>query len=820
MISNYFKIAYRILLRQKGYTLLNILGLAMGIAVFTFIYLYIQSEIRYDRQWSDYKNIYRVTTEFNTDNKVEKIALTPFRLADEFKKEFPEVKYATRMFFTDPSDINDVSSVTYNDTVYEIPDITLSDNNFFRIFDYEFLEGNPDTALSSPNTMVISSETAAEIFGNKPALGQKLSTVVREYTVTGVFDKSCITSHHNFDAVVSVSSIDTNTYNRLSFDWYWMTGYTYIEINDTTDYESLEQRFNDYANIKKAEQLSEDEIELNGYFTNKLEPVSQVHFNTDLQYDSPTNNDVRLLYIIGIIAGFILLTASINYINLAVARSIKRAREIGIRKVLGAYRKQLILQHISESLIITGLSFVVGMSVVELLIPQFNKLVGKDLTLVGSIFTGEGWIFGIFLLLLMILLAIIGGSFPAFILSSYKPSSVLRGNNFMLGKKGRQNQSADVLRKLLVTIQYIVSTGMIISTLIIFSQLNYLNSHSLGFNKDDIYIINTPDNTSFQHKIAPFLNDLKKNENILDISYSYNVPGYTGGKRMFYVGDTSLNNVQTLNFYYIGLNYFELLQATLTKGSYFNSGNIDSTINYFIINEKAEEYLNLKNPVGMLMNTTSDYGIRQGKIAGVVKNFHFSSLRKEVEPLVFMLDTIRARYMIVKFKKGHDAEALKYIQSIWSKYNPGIYMRQLLLSDKIESLYKADKKMLLLFVYFSMFVIFISSLGLYGLTSFLIQQRTREIGIRRILGGSDMGITTMLIKYYLRVVLIAGIITSFIVYFLMNKWLDNFAYHIDLNIWYFLGGISISYIIATLTVLAQAVKVVRKSLSGSLSYTG
>ena len=807
-------------MRQKGYTILNILGLAMGIAVFTFIYLYIQSEVRYDRQWSNYQNIYRVTTEYIVDDKIEKIALTPFRLAADFKNEFPETIHSTRLFFTDPSDINDVSSVTYKDTVYEIPNISLSDNDFFKIFNYRFLEGDPDTALQSPNTMVISAETAKNIFGDSPALGKKLSTVVREYTVTGVFDQKCSPSHHNFDAVVSVLSIEKEGRDALSDDWYWMTCYSYIMIDNDADYRDLENRFNNYAQIKKEEQLTRDDVELTGYFDNKLEPISKVHFNTNLQYDSPTNSDIRLLYIFGIIAGFILLTASINYINLAIARSMKRAKEIGIRKVLGAYRKQLILQHISESVIITGLSFIMAMSVVEILIPQFNKLVDKELTLVGSIFSGEGWIFGAILLLMMAILAVIGGSFPAFILTSFKPSTVLRGNNFMLSKKGKQNKTTDLLRKLLVSIQYIVSVGMIISTLIIFAQLSYLNSHDLGFNKENIFIINTPDDTTFHNRLLPFINDLSLGKHIRDVSYSYNVPGYTGGKRMFYIGDTSLHDVQTLNYYGIGPNYFELLQAPLIKGSYFNTEKLDTTFNYFIINEKAANYLNLSSPIGQMMNTTSNYGIRKGKIAGVVKDFHFSSLREEVEPLVFMLDTVRARYILVKFQHGHENEALDYAKKVWGKYNPGIYMRHLLLKDKISSLYKTDKKMLSLFIYFSLFVIFISSLGLYGLTSFLIQQRTREIGIRRILGGSDSRIITMLIKYYLRVVLIAGVITSFIVYYLMNLWLENFAYHISLNIWYFVAGIAISYIIATLTVLSQAVKVVKKSLSGSLNYLG
>lgn len=820
MLGNYFKIAYRILLRQKGYTILNILGLASGIAVFTFIYLYVQSEIYYDHQWSDYQNIYRVTSEYNVDNRIDKIALTPFRLSSDIKTEFPEVQYATRMFFTDPSDINDVSSVTYNNNVYEIPDITLSDNDFFKIFHYKFVEGSPDTALNSPNTMVISTDIAKEIFGDKPAIGKKLSTVVREYTITGVFDKSCKISHHNFDAIASVLSIHKDARQELMDDWYWMTCYSYIKVNDTVNQENLEYRFNNYAQLKRNEQLVSEDAALDGYFLYRMEPVSDVHFNTDLQYDSPTNSDIRLLYIFGIIAAFILLTASINYINLATARSLKRTKEIGVRKVLGAYRKQLIFQHISESVIITGLSFILAMSVVELLIPQFNKLFDKELTLVGSIFSGEGWVFGVLLLLLMVILAVIGGSFPAFILSSFKPSVVLRGNSFLVGRKGKQYKTAGILRKLLVAVQYIVSIGMIISTLIIFAQLNYLNSHELGFDKENVLVINTPDDTTYNKKIKPFIEDMAKISDIEKVTFAYNVPGYTGGKRMFYVGDTSLNDIHTLNFYIVGPDYFNLLKTPLVKGSYFNPEIMDTSVNNFIINQKAVNYLGLENPVGELMNFTNDRGVRKGKIIGVVTDFHSSSLRNDVEPLVFMLDTVMARYILVKYKQGKEKDALSSIQNVWNKYNKGIFMRYMLLEKKMESLYSTDKKMLSLFVYFSIFVIFISSLGLYGLTSFLIQQRTREIGIRRILGGPDSKIIFMLVRFYLRVVLTSGVITSFIVYYLMRLWLETFAYHITISIWYFVGGIAISYIVAILTVMSQALRVVNKSLSESLNYTG
>ncbi len=820
MLGNYFKIGYRVLTRQKSYTLLNITGLAIGIAVFTFIFLYIQSEIRYDTQWSDYEDIYRVTSEYTVDNNTEKIALTPFRIAEDFRKKFREVTSSTNMFFTDPSDINDVSSVTYQDEVFEISDITLSDQHFFSIFDYTFLEGNRDSALSKPNTMVISSSIAAKIFGNQPSIGKKLNTVVREYTVVGVYEDCNIPTHHNFDAIVSVSSLEKKGFERLKKDWYWLTCYTYLKVEDTTNIDQLIFKFNEYADKNRLLSKKNELLDIDGFFITNIEPINNVHFNTSLKYDSPTNIDITYLYIFGIIAAFILLTASINYINLATARSLKRAKEIGIRKVLGASKKQLIFQYISESIIITTISFILAMSLVEFLMPQFNQLIGKDLTLVGSIFSGDGIIFGSILMIMIFMLALIGGSFPAFVLTSFNAASVIRGNNFILNKFGNQQFSAGLMRRFLVTVQYIVSIGMIISTFIVYAQMDFLKSHDLGFDEENIIVINTPHDTTFKHRFNKFMVDIDQNDAIIEVSSASNLPGYTEGKMIFYVGDTSEQNAQSLNFYGVGNNYFELLQAPLVKGRHFSSFSSKDTINSYIINQAAADFLDKDSIIGTKLNMSFKRNFEAGEIVGVVKNFNFSSLHRNVEPLVFLLDPNMVRYVIVKFKDNKQDEAMMHIRNVWVKYNESSFLHTTLLETKLESLYSGDKKMLSLFVYFSVFVVFISSIGLYGLTSFLIQQRTKEIGIRRILGGSEIQIMFMLAKLYLRIVLFSGLIASVIVYFLMTNWLLTFAYHITINGWYFVFGIVITLLIAMSTVFIRSLKVVNESPSVSLNYAG
>ena len=829
MIANYFKIGFRILNRQRSYTVLNVVGLAIGIAVFVFIYLYLQGEIRYDRHWSDNDRIYRIWTEYAIDGNEEHIAITPYILTDQLKSNFEGIEEASMLFFTDPSDVNDMSSLMYEGEVYEIPDISLSNEDLFNIFDFPLLEGDRETALLEPNSMVITSEVSKQIFGDEPALGKKLRTIVREYTITGVIDNECRPSHINFDAVVSASSLFNKDFSMLEKDWFWFTCYTYIKVADTVDVASLERRFNDYAIEQISAFIDSAGVKIDGYTHYNFEPVTDVHFNTSLTYDSPSNIDVGYLIIFGIIAGFILLTASINYINLAMARSLKRAKEVGVRKVLGAQRKQLTMQHISESFIVTIIAFLLALSLVEILMPQFNALVGRELTLVGTLFSREGISFGIILVLMIVVLAVVSGLFPAFILSSFNPVNVLKGNNFFFSFRGKQKTSAGGIRKILVSVQYIVSIGMIIATAIIFAQMQFLKNNDLGYDAENVLVINTPEDTSYFNRAEEFTDAIAGLDGVLGVSSTRSVPGYTFGKMLYNIGDTSDRLLQTLAFFAVDHHFFDVLDIPLVEGNMFEQGMEKDTVRKYIINESAAAYLNLENPVGTSIDA-SIYEKFNGVIIGVVKDFHFYSLRTEVEPLIFSYFPKKSRYILVEIDPEQRASVQAHISGVWNEHNKGHFMHTTYLDEKLESLYAADYKMLSLFLYFSLFVVFISSLGLYGLSSFLIEQRIKEIGIRKILGGSENQITFYLAKDYLVLVFFAGIIASFLVYWPMLIWLDNFAYNITISIkifgwyfttisgWYFVFGIALVMVLAFLTVLIRSYKAVRQSPSFALKY--
>lgn len=813
MFFSYLNIGFKILYRQRSYALLNIIGLSLGIAVFVFIYLYVQSELRYDKHWKDNESIFRITTDYYLNENSELVALTPFMLAEQIQNNFPNVEYSTKIFFTDPSDVNDMSSLIYNDEIFEVPDITLGDSSVFKIFDYSFVEGQANIALTKPNSMVISTQVAQMIFGDEKALGKKLKTHIRKYTITGVFEKSCRPSHLTFDAIVSINSLPENDIKLLNRDWFWMNCYTYVKLKKGINSDDFEYALNEFTRVKIREFLVEEEINISGSTNFSVEKISNVHFNKRLLYDNPGNIDKIYLFVFAIIAGFILLTASINYINLATARSLKRAKEIGMFKILGAVKRQLSLQYISESLILTTLAFVIALSLVELLMPQFNKLVDKDLTLVSSLFSESGIIFGSLLVLLIFVLSIISGIFPAFVLSSLQPVNVLKGNKMIIGRGGSHQYSAGGLRKFLVTIQYIVTIAMIISTIIISEQMIFLKNHDLGFIDDNVMVINLPQDTLFIGRASNFMEDLSKSDYIEQAAMAGNAPGYTAGKMMYYTDDSS--NIQTMNFFMVGHNYFKLLEIPLIEGRFFsNKLDTDTTIKY-IINQTAADTLKMKEIVGSTLKSTTG---RNGIIIGIVRNFHFSSLYTEIEPLVMVLSKKRARYALLKIKNDNHDAALDHIINVWEKYNRNQYLHYTYLDKKLDSLYQGDYKMLALFIYFSVFVIFISSLGLYGLSSFLLEQRTRELGIRKVLGGSANNILLLLVKDYLKLVLLAGFIASPIVYFLMSKWLGMFAQSIEINGWYFVIGIISTLLIAFTTVFVRVYKVIKEPPSLALSY--
>ena len=815
MWGSFFRMGFRVLVRQKNYFLLNLAGLIIGIVAFVFIYLYVENALYYDRSWKNYQHIYRVNETYSTGGKAERMALTPYLLADKLKDNFSGIIESTRLFFTDPSDKNDVSSVNYQGKMYDIPNLTIGDARVFKIFNYHFTEGNPDSCLIHPRSMVLSLSMKKKIFGNKPALGKKLRTSIRTYTVTGVFDKTNRPSHLEFDAIISTNSLDKHEQEQLYTNWFWMNCYTYVELADSVNEKKLAQRINYFADTAIGHYIQKQKLKISGYAHLNFQPIQKIHFSQGLLYDSHSNINISYLYIFVVVALFILLMASINYINFATARSLKRVREIGVRKVMGVFRKQLVLQYVSESLIITFTAFILSLSFVELLMPAFNSLINRKITLVDSLFSGTGLIFGVLLIVFMLLLALFSGSFPAFVLSSMRPVEVLGGRGFVLHSNRHHAFTTAGLRKFLVVIQYFVAIGVIISTLIIAAQIHYVKNRPLGFDKKDVVVINAPADTSFRRKAKAFTIALKKSPAVEQVATASSLPGYLLEKILVRANDSATARLQTLNGFFVGYHYFDLLKIPLAKGKYFSAVKPNDSVEPFIVNEAAVRFLGLKHPVGTFLYTPFT---KKGRIIGVVKNFNFSSLHQQIEPLIFLLKPRFVQYVVVRIDPARKKQALAHLQAVWDRFNKGYTMYYTFLDQKLDSLYHSDQKMLSLFLYFSLFVILISVLGLSGLSSFLIEQRSKEISIRKVLGGSEKQIVLMLVKEYLVLVLVAGALISPVVYYFIGKWLNSFAYHIHLSLCYFVAGITLVLLIAFFTVLLQALFMVRKRPVDALKY--
>jgi putative ABC transport system permease protein len=721
------------------------------------------------------------------------------------------------LFYTDPADKSSNPAVQYRGKIYDIPDLTVGDANVFKIFNYKFLEGNPDSCLVKPGSMVISEKIKHEIFGNTPALGKKVKTSTRTYTISGVFSEKGKPSHLNFDGILSVSSLSKDAQNNLKSNWATITSYTYVKISDTTNLASFQQRANFYVDSVMKSYVKKQKIKLTIKTSLNFQPIQNVHFTTGMLYDYYSNIKPSYLYILGIVAFFILLTASINYINFATAQSIKKARQIGIRKVLGADRKQLLRQYISESLILTFVSFLIALSIVEMLMPVFNDMVGKNIVLIKSLINGNGIFFGLLLLLVISMLAILSGSFPAIVLYVMKPVNALRGNKTVLRTKTRkQAYTAASLRKALVIFQYFAGIGVLSFTWIMEAQIHFVENRGLGFDKNDIIVVTNPPDTAFWKQAPLFVNDLKKDNAIEQASVAINMPGYNVGKTIVDMADTSSRQTQLINSYFIGNNYFNLLRIKLAQGRKFNASNKGDTTANVILNESAVKFLHLKNPIGKTIKT--EMSNQKGKVIGVVKDFNYSALYRPVEPLVFFLRNNISRFVIFRYKPGMKDQAISYLQEVWKKYNKNYTLYYTFLDKKLDSLYQKDEKMFYLFIYFSIFVIFISSIGLYGLSAFLIEQRSREISIRKVLGGSKNQLLVLLSKEYLALVLFAGAVVSPLVYFFTRNWLESFAYHINISIFYFLFSILFVCLISFLTVLIQSYRILRKSPSEYLKY--
>lgn len=779
MIKNYFKIALRNLYRHKGFTILNISGLAIGMTAGFLVLLYVAFELSYDNMHSKTDSIYRVVANIDTPSEKIEAGIAAWAVGPNIEKEFPEILKSTRI-------LNEDFTIVKDGTKFVEEHVIVVDSAFFEIFDFDLIKGDKSQVLKRPNSLVISETIATKYFDFVDPIGQNM--VIEGFDnpaiVTGVMKDISENSHIQADIIVSMITYTAPPSNRDE-QWSNYDPSIYILTANGTNPKNLETKFPNLLEERTGDEMRESKM----FVTLFLEPFKDVYLKSDR--GSSISGSINNVYVFSIIGIFILLIASINFINLATARSVERAKEVGIRKVIGADKNQLAFQFIGESIIICTIAFFVAVGLTALGLPYFNDLAGK--TISTGVFAEP--INVLYLFLLALVIGAIAGIYPAIVLSSFKPISVLKGG-FSTGTKGI------LLRKSLVVVQFTISIALIIGTIVIYNQMRFMQNQDLGFNKEHTIVIPT---------------EIGNNQEALKTSFSQ-IPGVKGtsltssvpgsGNSAAYSeienqqGDLQIAN---LDLYFVNEDYIQQLGMDIIAGRGFSRNFVSDSSQAMIINEKAVSLLGYSNAQDAIGAKYQQWG-SNGEVIGVVKDFNFKSLQDEISPLTMRLDPTETNIITIKIDAANTAQTIASIESAWQSMMPGDPLEYYFLDDLFNNQYRSEEQFEGLFMSFALLAIFISCLGLLGLAAYSTIQRKREIGIRKIVGASVSSIVNLLSKEFIKLVGIAFVISAPIAWYLMHGWLENFAYKIDIKWWMFVVAGLGSMVIALVTVGFQAIK--------------
>ncbi len=791
MIRNYLKSAWRNIRKNKLFSFINILGLSIGIATCFIIMLYVQDELSYDRFNKNADNIVRVVFHANLNGgKIdESVSMPP--VAQTMKKDFPEVRDATRILsFGNPQ-------IIYNHTVFKDDRFALVDPNFFSIFTLPMIKGDPKTALAQPDAIVLTQETAEKYFGKADPIGKVIQINTdgnRVYKVTGVIKNIPANSHFHFDAFGSMTSWANATTDT------WLSGgyHTYLLLNPGTDLKKLEAKFPAMVEKYMGPQIQQQMgLSLKEFITKgnslgfALQPLKDIHLNSNTSTEFEPGGNATYVYIFGGVAIFMLIVACINFINLSTAGASKRAKEVGIRKVAGSAKSQLIIQFLSESILLTFFALFIAFALVQLALPAFNNISGKHLSFdVKPILAFIG---------LGLLVGVGAGIYPAIYLSSFKPIAVLKG-------KLTTSHKSFGLRSGLVVFQFFISVALIIGTLVVYQQMKYMQNKDLGYNKEQLITI--PNSYALGKNEKVYEQQMRQDPRIVNATASnYKPAGPTSYNNALAYAQGNDHNIVDGVEYHVDENYIPTLGMKVINGRNFSKDfATDSTA--IILNETAAHALGW-NDISAVGKTVIRQNSDRGNnvpfhVIGVVKNFNFKSLHEAISPLYMTLQPEGG--LIFKIKTTDVAGLLATMKKNWDSYNTDQPFSYNFMDDLFNKTYSAEQKTGTILNIFSILIILVACLGLFGLVTYTAEQRTKEIGIRKVLGASVTQVTQMLSKEFLKLVLIASLIAFPVAWWAMNKWLQSFAYRIHISWWIFIVAGFTALLIALITVVFQAIK--------------
>ena len=798
MIKNYLKIARRNLLRNKTFSMINIAGLAIGLGSFILIVLFVSDELSFDKYNVKADRIYRVDADIRFGGSDLKLAVNSDMMGPTLKKDYPQVELFVRFYNSNGSKLVKKGKEFINEG-----NVAHADSTLFEVFTLPAIAGDTKNALNEPNTVVITESAAKKYFGSTDALGETIETNENNstlYKVTAVIKDIPRNSHFNFDFIFSMDNVEYGWGNFLSHNFQ-----TYVLLTPGTDPAEFGKNFPQYLNkyvLPQARQFMEinsmEDFQKSGnnleYF---LMPLTDIHLRSDRFPELGVNSSIQYVYIFSAVAIFILLIACINFMNLSTARSANRAKEVGIRKVLGTEKGSLIRQFLTESTMMVFIAMFLALGLVWLSVDYFNDISGKQLSMTELLAPK----YLLFLLTLPLIVGSLAGAYPAFFLSSFRPVSVLKG-------KINQGFKKSYLRSGLVVFQFFTSIVLIIGTIVLFRQLNFIQNKKIGFNKDQVLVINGTG--SLGNNVDAFKNEVSKMSGVKGASFGGFLPVSNSSRNdNTYSTEAVMTekngfNMQSWNIDY---DYIPTLGMEMAKGRNFSrSFGADSTA--IILNETAAKIAGFADPIGKKIYTPADNSggaVQTYTIVGVVKNFHFESLRQNIGPLGFRLGNNK---WVTTFKvaPGNVASLIRNIEKKWTAMAPGMPFSYQFLDESFDNMYRVEQRIGKVAISFAVLAVFIACLGLFGLATYMAEQRTKEIGVRKVLGASVPNVVAMLSKDFVRLVFIASVIAFPVAWWAMNQWLQDFAYRISIDWWvFFVAGLT-AVVIAVITVSFQAIK--------------
>jgi putative ABC transport system permease protein len=783
MLKNLLVVALRNFKRDKGYSLLNILGLTIGITFSLLLIFYIKDELSYDRYNKNADNIYRVNSFIKEKDKdMMKWASTPFPLGPALKKDYPEVAEAVRFVGGHGKTMYKNGDLKfYEDKVF------FADSNVFKVFSCQFIEGDPQTALIQPNSLVLTQTLAEKYFGkNTSAVGKVLQDSKNgNFRVTAVIKNVPKNSHIIFNVLISKSTLPADFANN----WGSFGFYTYVLLKPNTNAQAFEKKLVPMYDKYLASTFSQFNIKVDF----KVQRITDIHLHSDIAGEPEEIGSVSYIYIFSAVAFFMLIIACINYMNLTTARSARRAKEIGIRKVSGSTQPQLVAQFLVESALTAFFALILSIGFIALFLPSFNSLAGKFISFKSLLEPGTLLI----LIAIVLFVGLVGGSYPAFYLAKFNPVNILKGSL----SKGSSNA---VLRRTLVVVQFSISMIMIICTWVVYGQLKYLRKVDLGFNKNQVVSVTANADSDIRSKILSFKDALRNNTQILSISTSQNAPGSPGiNFSLFSVETKDGFKDQGVNTYAVDEDFFKTLGMEIKKGRAFMG--LADTLRSVIVNENMVKYFAWDNPIGKRIKYPGDTSGHYMEVVGVVKDFNQQSLYNPITPLLLFYSPNNSMIQL-KLSGNNVPSAIASIEKSWKAALPDLPFHYTFLDEDFDSQYAADQKRGKIFTTFSILTIMITCLGLLGLVAFTTQQRQKEISIRKIMGASIGEIIPLITNNFILLVGISCIFAFPVAFLFMHKWLKVFPYNTGLTVTPFLLSAIVVLIITLLTVTFHTIK--------------